>query len=122
MRFHAALRQRLLVVAVVAVVAALATATLAALIRLNTPDPPAPDPVVTPSGQQAALPTAPSPYAYVGEWEGRLAVFRTENAAPETVYDVFIASLPPSEQQALRARIPVANEVELQGLLEDYTG
>ena len=119
MKFPSVLWRRLLVIAVTA---ALATATLAALIRLNAQPEPSPERTATATGATTAAPTVTPPCAYLGEWEGRLAVFRTENAPPEEVYDVFIQTLPPTEQQALADRIPAYTEEELQGLLEDYTG
>lgn len=118
MRSHSVFQKRLWGIAVLA---AVITAILAALIRSQ---PVAQPPVAEtpPTGEhEVASTTAPTPYAYVGEWEGRLAVFRTKSTAPEEVYDVFLASLPPAEQQALADGIPVYDEVELQGLLEDYT-
>lgn len=96
-----------------------------ALLTAVHPTPPAEEPAPTPSlsGEEVSVTTrAPAPYATVGQWEGKLAVFAPEGDTPEAVYDVFIASLPPSEQEALCHGIPVHSETELQGLLQDYTG
>lgn len=104
-----------------AVLAAIATAAAAALIHFAPPSSPPAD--STPAAEQDTTAPAPqAPHAYVGAWGGRLAVFRTKGAAPDEVFDVFIASLPASEQEALSAGIPVFDEEELQRLLEDYTG
>lgn len=101
--------------AVVAVVTAL-------LLAFSRPQPqPAPTPTA-PTEEIASVTRPPQPLAYVGQWEGKLAVFRTEGAPPEEVYDLFVASLPAAEQEALAAGIPVYDEVALQQLLEDYTG
>lgn len=62
------------------------------------------------------------PFAVVGVWEEQLAVFSPHGGTPTAVYDVFISSLPPTEQEALRAGIPVYSSAALQRLLEDYTG
>ena len=62
------------------------------------------------------------PYAVVGEFEGKLAVFRNNTESPSEVLDVYIASLPESEQTALKHGIATHSEIELQRLLEDYTG
>lgn len=103
----------------------LAVAACAVLVgawfALSRPEEAVPSP--TPTEEEVAVPTrAAVPYATVGEWQGKLAVFTTDGDTPTAVYDVFIASLPPKEQEALYAGIPVESEVELQGLLEDYTG
>ena len=82
----------------------------------------------TPQTASEPLPpatTAPSAatdtyYALAGEWEGRLAIFLPNEDAPAQVYDVYLASLPDEEQTRLRAGIPLADEVELAKLIEDY--
>lgn len=76
-----------------------------------------------PARSAAEAPSAPSaacPYT-IGEWEGRLAVFLAGQSRPDQVFEVAIASLPASEQERLRAGIPVADDATLQRLLEDYT-
>lgn len=104
-------------------VSAVAAVLTALVLALGQPKTAAPDTTATPTGADVTAESrAPEPLAYVGEWEGKLAVFRTENAPPDEVYDVFIASLPAAEQAALAAGIPVFDEVALQKLLEDYTG
>ena len=110
---------------VLAVAAALVTAVAAALLRLNMQPPTPSEDAASTTGESVPAVTEPSaaaPCAYLGEWEGRLAVFRTPDAPPEEVCDVFLAALPAEEQRLLRARIPVYSEEELRGLLEDYTG
>ena len=57
----------------------------------------------------------------IGEWEGKLAVFLADSPSPNEVYDVYVSTLPPEEQQRIAAGIEVADEVELARLLEDYT-
>lgn len=86
------------------------------LLALTRPDAPA----VT--GEDAATVSTAEPHAIVGTWDGRLAVFSPHKETPHTVYDVFISSLPATEQEALRAGIPVYSETALQRLIEDYTG
>ncbi len=81
-----------------------------------------PSPAPIPQNEEVAVPTrATAPHATVGEWQGKLAVFKGDSTAPAAVYDVFIASLPPIEQEALLVGITVYSETELQGILEDYT-
>lgn len=57
----------------------------------------------------------------IGEWEGKLAVFLADSPSPDEVFDVYVSTLPPEEQQRISAGIEVADEVELARLLEDYT-
>lgn len=57
----------------------------------------------------------------LGEWEGQLAVFAGEDAFPQKLYDVAVAALPQGEQERLKNGIAVADDEELQRLLEDYT-
>lgn len=57
----------------------------------------------------------------LGVWEGQLAVFEGGAPFPQKLYEVPISSLPPAEQEKLKAGISVANIDELQVLLEDYT-
>ena len=42
----------------------------------------------------------------LGEWEGRLAVYRTGESEPDSVLDVYLGLLPPADAQALREGIP----------------
>ncbi len=100
--------------------AAACAATACAALFLIRPAaaPPAESP---PAAEPAAQPAKETPPAVLGCFEGRLALYRAGHAAPDEVYDVFVASLPPAEQEALAAGLPVTSEDELQRLLEDYT-
>ena len=69
---------------------------------------------VEPPVSQAALYT-------IGVWEGQLAVFQSGEPEPDSVYDVFVATLPAEEQTRLEQGIPVYSEEQLTSLLEDYT-
>lgn len=57
----------------------------------------------------------------LGEWEGKLAVFLPGKENPSQIYEVYITTLPPAEQERLQAGVPVGSEEELGRLLEDYT-
>lgn len=98
----------------IAVGAAVFTALLLAA-RTPSEEPPRQEPAPTVTAGPL------SPAAWLGEWEGRLAVFRG-GAAPEEVFDVFVAALPQADREALRARIPVKDEEELEKLLQDFSG
>lgn len=58
----------------------------------------------------------------LGEWEGRLALFEGDATLPAQVYDVWIATLPETEQQRLKTGIAIEDDRTLWSLLEDYTG
>ncbi len=63
-----------------------------------------------------------TPAAYtLGVWEGQLAVFEGDAAFPQKLYEVPVSSLPPAEQEKLKAGISVESIDALQLLLEDYT-
>ena len=48
-------------------------------------------------------------------------MFLAGSPSPDEVFDVYVSTLPPEEQQRISAGIEVADEVELARLLEDYT-
>ena len=113
MPFRAVLQRRLWVIALTA---ALFTALTAALLHERTPEAPAPEE----PGDPAVVAPTDAPYATLGEWEGRLAVFFGEADRPGEVYEVYVASLPEGEQETLRKGLPVPDEETLQRRLEDY--
>lgn len=57
----------------------------------------------------------------LGVWEGKLAVFESDAAFPQKLYDVPVSALPSAEQEKLKKGITVATLDQLQVLLEDYT-
>ena len=57
----------------------------------------------------------------VGEWEGQVAVFEGDQDFPKQVFDSFVSTLPPAQQEQVRAGIPVEDETALSVLLEDLT-
>lgn len=58
---------------------------------------------------------------YLRAWEGKLALFTGDNPTPDQVYDVYIQTLPPEEQERLNQGITIVSDEELAGWLEDYT-
>ena len=110
-------RRVILCCAASAAVSAMIAATVtAAAVRegIRQPELPLPDP--EPRSQ-----AGPEAEAYIlGEWEGRLAVYRPGETEPESVLDVYLGLLPPADAQALREGIPVADDEELDRRLEDF--
>ncbi len=58
----------------------------------------------------------------IGEWEGQVAVFEGDQPFPRQVFDVYVETLPPEQQQQVRQGVPAEDETRLSVLLEDYTG
>lgn len=56
----------------------------------------------------------------LGSFRGFLALFEDGKEEPRQIYPCRVTSLPPADQQALTAGIPVRSEKELQHLLEDF--
>lgn len=56
----------------------------------------------------------------LGEYDGRVAAFRSGCETPIQITDTAVASLPEEEAQMLRKGIPAATEEDLQRLIEDY--
>ena len=66
---------------------------------------------------------APSPPAFrLQDAGGRVALYssNSENTVPLEIYDIYTRLLPEKDAQALRRGVDVADEQELQRLLEDY--
>ena len=61
-------------------------------------------------------------YEYkLAEFDGRIAVFDLETNSPIEVFDVYVSSLPYSEQSLIRQGLFASDRAELQRLIEDYT-
>lgn len=119
---------RLLWKQITGVIAAACCVTLAWMLPKQTQaEPPSPleQTTVTTTTQPFTTPTTAQPvstvYAYIGEYQGRLAVYASDGATVKEIYDVYIVTLPEQEQERLRAKIPVMSQTELALLLEDYT-
>ena len=91
--------------------AVLASGLTAAAVREGVQPPPEP-----PARRQSA----PQAAYTLGEWEGRLAVYRDGEEEPEQVLEVYLNLLPPADAAALREGIPVADEEERARRLEDF--
>lgn len=60
------------------------------------------------------------PHYTITQVEGQLAVYSPGEKEPQ-LYDVYIDTLPQTEQQRLREGVEVYTQRELKSLLEDYT-
>ena len=95
-----------------AVSALIAVTATAAAIREEVQPPQLPE-----QSQPPAVQPESQDHEYIlGEWEGRLAVYRTA----DSVLDVYLGLLPPADAQALREGIPVEDQTELDRRLEDF--
>lgn len=105
-----------------ALAVSLPLAALAA-VRREPPGPPESSipPAVSADDSAPAVSSVSAAAYRIGEWEGKLAVFLAGSPSPHEVFDVYVSTLPPEEQQRIESGINVADEVELARLLEDYT-
>ncbi|MBQ2774369.1 MAG: hypothetical protein IJF40_00575 [Clostridia bacterium] len=71
----------------------------------------------------SALPKSQTNAQYVmRDYNGRVAVFRSGEASPDEVFDIFTSSLPKEEYERLMGGIAIQDDKELQKLIEAYTG
>ena len=56
----------------------------------------------------------------LGSCNGYLALWKNGDPQPEQLFPFRVSSLPPWDQQALEAGIPVSSPQELSRLMEDY--
>ncbi len=63
---------------------------------------------------------AETPGFVLGEYEGRLALYREHGTRPYRVLDIEVWLLPEADREALTDGILVATEEELRTLLEDW--
>lgn len=56
----------------------------------------------------------------LGSWKGYVAIFNQGDAEPRQIFPYTVASLPPTDQDALNQGIFVRTERQMQQLLEDY--
>ncbi len=70
--------------------------------------------------QPGSADTAPPPAFVLGAEDGKLALFKTGEAAPVARYDVYVSLLPETDAEALRSGIPVSTREELNRYLEDF--
>ena len=54
------------------------------------------------------------------EYDGRLGIFEPGGTVPQTVIDIYIKTLPETDQQALKQGVAAKNYAALIRLLEDY--
>lgn len=57
----------------------------------------------------------------IGVYDEKIAVFAQGDAVPIETYDVYVTTLPESDQKSLRKGIEVKGKTELRRLIEDYT-
>ncbi len=57
----------------------------------------------------------------VGVYEEKIAVFTQGDSVPIEIYDVYVKTLPVSDQNSLRKGISIQGKSELKRVIEDYT-
>ena len=74
-----------------------------------------------PADQPTETPVAVTETTQVlGTWEGRLALFAAAGEQPLEIYEIWVAALPPQEQEKLTIGIPIPDQASLTALLTDY--
>ena len=61
------------------------------------------------------------PLYILGEYDGKVALYKRDFAMPVEIYDVYLSSLPESERQLLKEGITAQSDEQAQKLIEDYT-
>lgn len=88
--------------------------TVAAVNALPAEDAPS-------TSQASADPRQQAQYPYLlRTYQGKLAVFTTNLAQPDLVFDVYVRTLPPYDKQQLDKGIRVESYEKLTKLVEDY--
>ena len=64
--------------------------------------------------------STPAPVYQLGEFRGRVAVFKYREKIPIEVLEVRLDSLPEYDQNELRKGVYVYSDAELQSRIEDY--
>jgi hypothetical protein len=60
------------------------------------------------------------PYCYIGEFNGRLSIYATQNSpTPDIITDIPLSILPAIDQETIRKGFFVYSKAELSKLLED---
>lgn len=106
--------QKILKRAIFAVVCAIALTVLFAAFALR-----AGDGTTEPLATQVQKAAAPK-YVF-SQFQGRLALYERGGAMPVEIYDVYLSSLPPEEQERVTAGIPAQTDEEILKIIEDYT-
>ena len=74
-----------------------------------------------PAAQNEVATAAETPFGTFGVYEGKLAFFG-QDGTPQTVYDVWVNTLPEAERDKLQTGIPVPDRAAYLALLQEYTG
>lgn len=70
--------------------------------------------------KQKMISTLLALYVVLGTWKGYVALFEKGAEEPRQIFPTPVSSLPPADQAALEAGIPIRNQRNLEQLLEDY--
>lgn len=65
--------------------------------------------------------TSPSPLYTLSQYDGKLALFKRGYSMPVEIYEVYLSSLPQSEQSKIKSGISAQTDEEILKIIEDYT-
>ncbi len=79
---------------------------------------------VSSKSDSETLPSETSRYVALytlGEYDGKIALFKKGGSMPIEIYDVFVSSLPEEEKDKIREGINADSDGEILKIIEDYT-
>jgi hypothetical protein len=60
-------------------------------------------------------------YHYVlKEYQGKIAVYSTQDEQPKQIFDIYLNTLPDSDVQRLKEGIPIQSEEQLEEYIQDF--
>ena len=65
--------------------------------------------------------TSTSPLYTLSQYDGKLALFKRGYSMPVEIYEVYLSSLPQSEQSKIKSGISAQTDEEILKIIEDYT-
>lgn len=104
--------QKILLKAVAVTAALLATVFVAAAFSLGSKD----DKAVVSTESTTVV-----PLYTLGEYNGKLALFKRGYSMPVEIYDVYLSSLPDAERSKIKNGITAQSDEEILKIIEDYT-
>ena len=63
---------------------------------------------------------APESFEILKEYNGKVALYDSNNTTPVSVYDIYIDSLPERDRKSLTEGIKIESEIHLDKILQDY--
>lgn len=62
----------------------------------------------------------PESFEVLKEYNGKVALYNSNNTTPVSVYDIYIDSLPENDRKSLKEGIKIESDNHLDKILQDY--